>query len=133
MTRRARSWIGIGILAAVATALVLTGLRGPHNTGPSVHETRAVGWADPPGPYATGWAREQWIMANQPVWIQREWRAASCPPLRESDASYYYQSTSPSPSGGVVSLWGPRIQSAPTWWGWPVPPTGFPNPGQRGC
>ncbi len=129
MTRRTQSWIGIGILAIVGTALVLTGLRPPHHN-PTVHITRAVSWANPPGSHSTGWQRERWIMANQPTWIQREWRAASCPPLKVNTEFYYFLG-----DGGtgnlVVNM--PPARAEPPWWDAPIPPTGFPIAGRRGC
>lgn len=140
MARRVWPWVGLGILAAVGTALVLTGMRQPHHSRPPVHVTRAVSWGNPPGAHSTGWQRERWIVANQPAWIQREWRAASCPPLRTEYAGttmYYFRfAGQPGEIGaGAQTVYDPPVglMSDLPWYGNRIPATGFPFSGQKGC
>lgn len=131
MTRRVQAWLGIGILSAIGAALVVTAVRAPASTKPTAHVTRAVAWRDSPGSGSTGWQRERWIMANQPAWIQREWRAASCPPVRVNTEFYYFSAGTGRDNDITLSM--PPANAEPLWWDAPIPPTGFPIAGQRGC
>lgn len=100
--------------------------------------SRVAPWSHVPSSRSSGWVREQWIMKNQPGWIQREWRAAACPPLRYSPGLYYYYFDPglPAYDGGNITVDPPPItvsRSLPPWWGMPIPPTGFPQPDRGGC
>ncbi len=79
-------------------------------------------------------------MQNQPAWIQREWRAASCPPLRTeyAAATMYYFRFSGAPGeigGGTQTVFNPPASTMAdwVWYGEPIPPTGFPRSHQLGC
>jgi hypothetical protein len=139
-------WVvpGLGaVIVAGAAAYLLTMPRaGPaHPTQPAraagqpARATRVVAWADPPGPQSTGWQRERWIMSSQSAFLRQEWRGANCPPIRLGSTYYFFVG----PPYGNLSLSGPVASYPsptspwPSWWLTPIPPTGFPKPGQFGC
>lgn len=107
----------------------------PHPMPRLAHVARAVSWAHPPGGRSTGWQRERWIMASQSAFLQQEWRGANCPPIRLGSTYYFFVG----PPYGNLSLSGPVASYPsptspwPSWWLTPIPPTGFPKPGQFGC
>ena len=128
---------GLGaLIVAGAAAYLLTAHSAPravHAPGPQTVARRGP-WSDPPSSQSSGWVREQWIMKNQLAVVQDQWRQDGCPPLFEGNATYFFSFTGQDTSGGNrMAMQGPPIQTAPTWWSWPLPPTGFPKPGQRGC
>lgn len=124
---------GLGaLMVAGAVAYLLTAHSAPravHAPAPRTAARRGP-WSDAPSSQSSGWVREQWIMTNQPAWIQREWRAASCPPLRVNTEFYYFSGPE---NVGNVTLALPPASVYPLWWDAPIPPTGFPYAGQRGC
>lgn len=94
--------------------------------------SRVAPWSHAPSSRSSGWVREQWIMQNQPAWMLREWRAASCPPVHVNTEFYYFGAGRHYGNSNLV-LNMPPASREPPWWDSPIPPTGFPDPGQRGC
>lgn len=140
-----RARIGVQAVAALVVAgtaaYLLTMPRAfppaaaPHPMPRLAHVARAVSWAHPPGGAPRGGNGIAGLWPASPRFFNRSGGART---VRLSGSGPRTISSSAPPYGnlslsGPVASYPSPTSPWPSWWLTPIPPTGFPKPGQFGC